>query len=41
MEKAFIEKTLRENDGNVTQAAKQLGLTRTAMYRRLNKYGIV
>ena len=41
MEKAFIQKTLQENDGNVTQAAKQLGLTRTAMYRRLNKYGIV
>ncbi len=41
MEKVFIQKSLRENDGNVTGTAKQLGLTRTALYRRLNKYGIV
>lgn len=41
MEKAFIQKTLNENDGNVTQSARQLGLTRTAMYRRMNKYGLV
>lgn len=40
MEMIFITKTLRENDGNVTNTAKQLGLTRTALYRRLNKYGI-
>ena len=40
MEKAFIQRTLKENDGNVTNTARQLGLTRTALYRRLNKYGI-
>lgn len=40
MEMIFIKKTLQENNGNVTSTAKQLGLTRTALYRRLNKYGI-
>ncbi|QSE95860.1 sigma-54-dependent transcriptional regulator [Fulvivirga lutea] len=40
MEKVFIKKTLDENAGNVTNTAKQLGLTRTALYRRLNKYGL-
>ncbi|MDE3144701.1 MAG: hypothetical protein KGL19_11140, partial [Bacteroidota bacterium] len=25
---------------NITKAAKELGLTRTALYRRLNKYDI-
>jgi DNA-binding NtrC family response regulator len=40
MERQFILKSLEKNDGNVTQTAKILGLTRTAMYRRLNKYGL-
>jgi len=40
MEKKFILQTLKENQGNVTQTAKVLGLTRTALYRRLNKYGL-
>lgn len=40
MEMIFIQQSLKENNGNVTSTAKQLGLTRTALYRRLNKYGI-
>ncbi len=41
MEKQFIADSLYKNDGNVTQTAKVLGLTRTALYRRLNKYGLM
>ena len=26
--------------GNISQAAKELGLTRAALYRRLEKYGL-
>ena len=41
MEKIFILKKLSENGGNVSKTAKALGLTRTAMYRRMNKHGLV
>jgi transcriptional regulator of acetoin/glycerol metabolism len=27
-------------DGNVSQAAKALGLSRSALYRRLQRYGL-
>ncbi len=40
MEKEFILQSLEENNGNVSRTAKILGLTRTAMYRRMKKYGI-
>ena len=40
MEKNFIIQALDNNNGNVTKTAKVLDLTRTALYRRLNKYGI-
>jgi DNA-binding NtrC family response regulator len=40
MEKKFILQSLKDNQGNVTQTARTLGLTRTALYRRLNKYGL-
>jgi len=40
MERIFILQTLENNEGNVTQTAKVLGLTRTALYRRMKKYGI-
>jgi DNA-binding NtrC family response regulator len=39
-EKEYIEEVLQKNQGNVTKTAEVLGLTRTALYRRLNKYGI-
>lgn len=38
MEKHFILKKLADNNGNVTKTAKSLGLTRTALYRRINKH---
>jgi two-component system, NtrC family, response regulator len=31
---------LRRCDGNISQAAEQLGLSRAALYRRIEKYGI-
>ena len=40
IEKAAIQKALLKHDGNITHAAKELGLTRTALYRRLEKYGL-
>jgi transcriptional regulator with PAS, ATPase and Fis domain len=40
VEKNIIKKVLLENDGNITKAAKELGLTRTSLYRRLEKYGL-
>ncbi|MBQ4814352.1 sigma-54-dependent Fis family transcriptional regulator [Pseudoalteromonas luteoviolacea] len=35
-----IRTALENNDGNVTHAAKSLGLSRQAMYRRMDKFGI-
>ncbi len=39
-EKRFIQKALEHNQGNITQTAKELGITRTALYRRLDKFGL-
>jgi two-component system response regulator HydG len=40
VEKNTILKVIDKHNGNITRAAKELGLTRTALYRRLSKYGI-
>ena len=40
MEKRLILKALDKNNGNVTRAAKDLGIDRLALYRRLQKYGL-
>jgi DNA-binding NtrC family response regulator len=40
MEKIFILQSLDENGGNVSQTAIHLGMTRTALYRRMKKHGI-
>ena len=40
IEKLVIQKTLRKFDGNVSKAARELGLTRTSLYRRLEKHGL-
>ena len=40
VEKAVIRKALKKHGGNVTHAAKELGLTRTSLYRRMEKYGL-
>ena len=36
----LIKKTLARCDGNARQAAEQLGLSRSAFYRRLERYGL-
>jgi len=40
VEKAVIRKALKKHAGNVSHAAKDLGLTRTSLYRRMEKYGL-
>ncbi|HEX4850586.1 MAG TPA: sigma-54 dependent transcriptional regulator [Puia sp.] len=40
MEKNTILKVIEKHNGNISKAAKELGLTRTALYRRLSKYDI-
>ncbi len=40
VEKVVILKALSKHGGNISQTAKELGLTRTSLYRRLEKYGI-
>ncbi len=40
LEKNTILKVIEKHGGNITKAAKELGLTRTALYRRLDKYDI-
>jgi DNA-binding NtrC family response regulator len=40
IEKNTILHVIEKHNGNITKAAKELGLTRTALYRRLSKYDI-
>lgn len=40
IERTMIRKALAHHDGNVTRAAASLGLSRAALYRRLEKHGI-
>jgi two-component system, NtrC family, response regulator len=40
MEKAMILKAMRQYDGNVSKVAEALGISRPALYRRFEKYGI-
>jgi DNA-binding NtrC family response regulator len=40
VEKLLIQKTLLRFDGNARKAAESLGLSRSAFYRRLEKYGL-
>jgi DNA-binding NtrC family response regulator len=40
MEKKLILKAISTNKGNMTRAATDLGIARTALYRRLNKHGL-
>jgi len=40
IEKNTILRVIEKHNGNITKAAKELGLTRTALYRRLTKYDI-
>ena len=40
VEKNTILRVIEKHGGNISKAAKELGLTRTALYRRLSKYDI-
>ena len=40
VEKALVTKAMRRHGGNVSRAAETLGLSRSALYRRLEKYGL-
>lgn len=40
LEKNAILLVIEKHGGNITKAAKELGLTRTALYRRLSKYDL-
>lgn len=40
MEKQMVLKMLKKYNGSITDAAKELGITRQALYRRIEKYGI-
>jgi DNA-binding NtrC family response regulator len=40
VERLLIQKALRRHEGNVSAAAEALGLSRSALYRRLQRYGL-
>ncbi len=40
VERELIRRALRRHDGNVSDAAKALGLSRSALYRRLERHGL-
>ncbi len=40
VEKVIIQKVLKKHNGNISSASKELGLTRTSLYRRMEKHDI-
>jgi DNA-binding NtrC family response regulator len=40
VERVLIQKALKRHHGNVSQAAEALGLSRSALYRRLQRHGL-
>lgn len=40
MERNAIENVLKKHSGNITNAALELGITRQALYRKIEKYGL-
>jgi DNA-binding NtrC family response regulator len=40
VEKVLMQKALRRHEGNVSRAAEALGISRSAFYRRMQKYGL-
>ncbi|WP_249869997.1 sigma-54 interaction domain-containing protein [Oceanobacillus saliphilus] len=41
MEKQLIEKTLNQTNGNKSETAKRLGISRVTLYNKMKKFGIV
>ncbi len=40
MERFLIERVVKKYDGNISRAARELGLSRAALYRRMAKHGL-
>ena len=40
VERELIRRALKRHDGNVSEAARSLGLSRSALYRRLERHGL-
>ena len=40
IERILVQKAIDKNEGNISKAAKELGLTRAALYRRLEKFNL-
>jgi two-component system, NtrC family, response regulator HydG len=40
IEKDRIIKTLKRYNGNITDAAKEMGISRQALYRRIDKFSL-
>ncbi len=40
VERTVIAQAIRKHSGNISRAAGELGLTRTSLYRRIEKYGL-
>ena len=41
LERAHIERVLREENGHVAQAATRLGIPRSSLYQKIQKHRIV
>ena len=40
VERLLVERTVKKHGGNVSKAARELGISRAALYRRLEKHGL-
>ncbi len=40
MEKHLIQEAIKKHRGHITKAAKELGITRAALYRRMEKFDL-
>ncbi len=40
MERQLIQRAMQKHQGNITDVARELGLSRQALYRRLEKFGM-
>ena len=39
-EKRILQKAIAAADGNLTEAAKRLGISRASVYNKVKKYGL-